>query len=32
MWMGDDGVVVDGPLSLTIEVPIERLPWYRKVN
>ena len=31
-WLGDDGVIVDGPVSLTIDVPLERLPWYRKVN
>jgi len=31
-WMGDDGIIVDGPVSLTIDVPLERLPWYRKLN
>jgi alpha-glucosidase len=31
-WQGDDGVIVSGPAKLTIEVPIERLAWYRKVT
>jgi len=31
-WQGDDGVIVTGPIKLKIEVPLERLPWYRKVS
>ena len=31
-WQGDDGTVVRGPLTAKIDVPIERLPWYRKVH
>ena len=30
-WQGDDGSVVTGPAKLKIEVPLERLPWYRKI-
>jgi alpha-glucosidase (family GH31 glycosyl hydrolase) len=30
-WHGDDGSVVDGPANIKIEVPLERLPWYRKL-
>jgi hypothetical protein len=29
MWKGDDGSIVEGPAELTIEVPLERLPYYR---
>ena len=31
-WQGDDGIIVEGPVKLKIEVPLERLPWYRKLN
>jgi hypothetical protein len=30
-WQGDDGSTVNGPVTLKIEVPLERLPWYRKM-
>jgi alpha-glucosidase (family GH31 glycosyl hydrolase) len=30
-WKGDDGIIVTGPVTLKIDVPIERLPWYRKI-
>jgi alpha-glucosidase (family GH31 glycosyl hydrolase) len=30
-WQGDDGSVVAGPATITIEAPLERLPWYRKM-
>jgi alpha-glucosidase (family GH31 glycosyl hydrolase) len=30
-WKGDDGSIVNGPVTLKIEVPLERLPWYRKI-
>jgi alpha-glucosidase (family GH31 glycosyl hydrolase) len=29
-WQGDDGSLVEGPVRLEIEVPLSRLPWYRK--
>lgn len=29
-WHGDDGSVVVGPCVKEIEVPLSRLPWYRK--
>jgi alpha-glucosidase (family GH31 glycosyl hydrolase) len=31
-WQGEDGSVVTGPARLTIEVPLDRLPWYRKLT
>jgi alpha-glucosidase (family GH31 glycosyl hydrolase) len=31
-WKGDDGSIVTGPATIKTEVPIERLPWYRKIN
>jgi alpha-glucosidase (family GH31 glycosyl hydrolase) len=31
-WKGDDGSLVNGPSVVTIEVPLERLPWYRKIQ
>ena len=30
-WQGDDGSVVTGPVKNNIDVPMERLPWYRKI-
>jgi alpha-glucosidase (family GH31 glycosyl hydrolase) len=30
-WEGDDGSIVSGPSKIKIEVPMERLPWYRKI-
>ena len=29
-WVGDDGSVVEGPVSLEVRAPLARLPWYRK--
>lgn len=29
-WVGDDGSVVTGPTVRQIDVPLSRLPWYRK--
>jgi alpha-glucosidase len=31
-WKGDDGSLVKGPVEKTIQVPMERLPWYRKIK
>lgn len=31
-WQGDDGSIIIGPTTLKIEVPLERLPWYRKIT
>lgn len=31
-WQGDDGSLVTGPAKLKIDVPLERLPWYRKIQ
>jgi alpha-glucosidase len=31
-WQGDDGSMVTGPAKLKIKVPLERLPWYRKLT
>lgn len=30
-WVGDDGTTVLGPLRVAIEVPLGRLPYYRKM-
>jgi alpha-glucosidase (family GH31 glycosyl hydrolase) len=30
-WQGDDGSIVIGPVKQKIEVPLARLPWYRKI-
>jgi alpha-glucosidase (family GH31 glycosyl hydrolase) len=30
-WKGDDGSTVKGPVQITIEVPLFRLPWYRRL-
>jgi alpha-glucosidase (family GH31 glycosyl hydrolase) len=29
-WVGDDGSIVEGPITRQIEVPLSRLPWYRR--
>jgi len=29
-WVGDDGSRVEGPAEIRIDVPLDRLPWYRK--
>jgi alpha-glucosidase len=31
-WEGDDGSTVTGPATLTIQVPLQRLPYYRLVG
>jgi alpha-glucosidase len=31
-WKGDDDSVVEGPTSLEIDVPLDRLPWYRRIG
>ncbi|MBN2413264.1 glycoside hydrolase [candidate division KSB1 bacterium] len=31
-WKGDDGSIVQGPCSIEIQAPIERLPWYTRVR
>ncbi|MCM0647318.1 glycoside hydrolase family 31 protein [Clostridium swellfunianum] len=31
-WIGDDKTVVQGPCTITVDAPIERLPWYEKVD
>lgn len=30
-WQGDDSSVVQGPCQTVVSVPINRLPWYRKL-
>jgi alpha-glucosidase len=30
-WRGDDSSVVEGPRSLEIDAPLDRLPWFRRV-
>ena len=29
-WKGDDGSLVEGPVTLEVDAPLERLPWYIK--
>jgi alpha-glucosidase len=31
-WIGDDGKLIKGPFTIIVEVPIERLPYFRKVK
>lgn len=31
-WEGDDGSMVAGPITMKVAVPLERLPWYRRLN
>ena len=31
-WQGEDGTIVSGPRKLLIDVPLKRLPWYRKLK
>ena len=31
-WKGDDGSVVTGPCIQQVDVPLERLPWYRCIK
>jgi alpha-glucosidase (family GH31 glycosyl hydrolase) len=32
LWKGDDGNSVQGPARLTVDAPIHRLPWFRKID
>jgi len=31
-WKGDDGSVVEGPTSVEIDAPLDRLPWYQRIG
>jgi alpha-glucosidase (family GH31 glycosyl hydrolase) len=31
-WKGDDGSTVVGPKIVEVPVPLDRLPWYRRVH
>ncbi len=31
-WQGDDQSIVTGPVTLDVEAPLTRLPWYRKID
>jgi hypothetical protein len=31
-WQGDDGSIVQGPVKVTIAVPLKRLPWYKLMS
>jgi alpha-glucosidase len=30
-WLGDDGRMIKGPGIITIQVPLERLPYFRRI-
>jgi alpha-glucosidase len=32
IWKGDDGKIIRGPVRLPVDAPIERLPWFRKID
>lgn len=32
IWVGDDDSVVEGPCIKTVEAPLSRLPWYKKIQ
>lgn len=31
-WKGDDGSLVDGPAIIRVETPLNRLPWFEKLD
>jgi alpha-glucosidase len=31
-WKGDDGSLVAGPKTVEVEAPLDRLPWFRRVD
>jgi alpha-glucosidase (family GH31 glycosyl hydrolase) len=31
-WTGDDGSVVEGPATVEVDAPLQRLPWYRRTR
>jgi alpha-glucosidase len=31
-WKGEDDSVVEGPTTLEVDAPLERLPWYRRID
>ena len=31
-WTGEDGSIVEGPTTVEVDAPLERLPWYRRVE
>lgn len=31
-WLGDDGVSFVGPININIAAPLERLPWFRRID
>lgn len=31
-WKGDDGSIVEGPCTQTVDVPLTRLPYYKKIG
>jgi alpha-glucosidase (family GH31 glycosyl hydrolase) len=31
-WLGDDENIISGPCKIKVDVPINRLPWYRRIN
>lgn len=31
-WKGDDGKIVQGPVKITIEVPLDRIPYFTLIK
>jgi alpha-glucosidase (family GH31 glycosyl hydrolase) len=31
-WIGDDSKLIKGPATIIVQVPLERLPYFRKVK
>lgn len=31
-WIGDDGILIKGPATIIVQVPLERLPYFKKVK
>ena len=30
VWRGDDGMVVNGPVTKEVDAPLARLPWFQR--
>ena len=32
IWKGEDGSIFEGPVRVPIKVPVDILPWFRRMN